>query len=64
MELGALNPKSATGQPNTRSSATHVRPIGRRVVPLSRFRIVRADISPVLPVTSSSSWLQRFANSS
>lgn len=52
MELGALNPKSATEQPNTRSRAAQVRLIGRRLDPLSRFRTVREDTSPGRPVIS------------
>lgn len=64
MVRGALNPKSSTGQPNTRSRAAHVRPMGRREVPLRRLRIVRSETSPGLPVISASAAFIRPANSS
>lgn len=57
MERGALNPKSATGQPNTRSNAAHVRLMGRLLRPLSRLRTVRDETSPGRPVISISALL-------
>ncbi|WP_323181718.1 hypothetical protein [Streptomyces sp. NBC_01408] len=38
------------GHPNTCSSAARVRPIGLVVVPFTRFRTLRADTLPGLPV--------------